>query len=463
MPYLALLTALSCGGEDLVLPADGNPPGSSSGQLLMAAGNNQSGSAGLALAEPVMVQLVDSTGHGIADQPVSWVVSTGGGSATPTNPATDADGFAAATWTLGSAGTNSLSAVVSGIGMVTFTATASQSNGGGGGGVGTLPSASASTVSADPASVQVRRVATIRVTVRDDAGAPVPGAIVTLTASGTGNTLKQPDQPTGSDGVAVGTLKSSVAGTKDVSAIVNGTIQISQTAQIFVTLAPPSRIEAVEGNNQQALVGQAVPVAPAVRVTNSAGQPVSGFTVTFVVTGGGGTVSGESQTTDADGIARVGGWTLGSNPGRNTLEAQAGSLNGSPVVFQATANAQSPPPPPPPPAAKPDHFVFRVPPHDVSRNQAFRVEVAIVDANGNVVPLNGIQIYLGLFREGHDTPSNSVVVGDRFEDTQNGIAAFNLSITDSDRYRIRALSDELPELGPHGPEPWLYSNPFEVK
>jgi hypothetical protein len=83
--------------------------------------------------------------------------------------------------------------------------------------------------------------------------------------------------------------------------------------------------------------------------------------------------------------------------------------------------------------------------------------------NGNVVPLNGIEIYVGLFREGSDEPVNAALVGDRFRDTQNGIAVFNLSITDTGRYRIRALSDELPELGPHGPEPWLYSGPFEVR
>jgi hypothetical protein len=128
LPSLGLLAALACGGEDLVLPPNGSPSGTSAGQLFMAAGNNQTGVAGAALAEPVMVQLVDSTGHGIADQPVSWVVNTGGGSATPAAPTTDSGGFASATRTLGSAGSNSLSAVVSGVGMVTFTATVHPSN-----------------------------------------------------------------------------------------------------------------------------------------------------------------------------------------------------------------------------------------------------------------------------------------------------------------------------------------------
>jgi hypothetical protein len=78
------------------------------------------------------------------------------------------------------------------------------------------------------------------------------------------------------------------------------------------------------------------------------------------------------------------------------------------------------------------------------------------------VPLSGIQIYVGVFRAGNDVPSNSVLVGNRFKDTENGVAVFNLSITERDRYRMRALTDELPQLGPHGPEPWLYSGFFNV-
>ena len=107
--------------------------------------------------------------------------------------------------------------------------------------------------------------------------------------------------------------------------------------------------------------------------------------------------------------------------------------------------------------------MFRVPPHGVNRNETFRVEVAIADASGDVVPRSGVEIYVGVFREGNDVPSNTVLVGDRFVETRDGIAVFNLSINDSGRYRMRALTDELPELGPHGPEPWLYSGFFEVR
>jgi Big-like domain-containing protein len=480
---LVLGAALACGGDDLVLPTNGSPGNPTPSQLQMAGGNGQTGTAGSALPNPVQVQVLDASGQGVPDQPVTWIVSTGGGQA-PQTTMSNASGIAEATWVLGSPGTNSLNAAVAGVGQVTFTATANEpggndngngngsgngngngsGNGGNGGGTGTIPSASTSTLSADPASITVGRgVSTLRVTVRDAAGAPVPGVVVTLSASGTGNTLTQPAQPTGSDGVAVGSLKSSVAGTKDVMAVVNGSVQLVQTAQVFVTAAPASRIAMVDGNNQSAEIGKPVAVAPSVRVTNDLGEPVAGVAVTYAVTKGGGSVSGASQITDANGVARVGNWTLGPKAGENTLQARAPSLSGSPVVFHATATAtEPPPPPPPPPAAAPDHFQFRVQPHDVGVNEWFTVEVAILDASGNVVPLDGTQIYLGLWPDGSNTPDNTRLAGDRFVNTNNGVAVFNLYIKRAGSYRFMARSDYLPKnLGPYGPE--LFSDTFRVR
>ena len=455
---LAPLTAvamLACGGDDLVLPTDETPSSRLPAALEIAFGNGQQGTAGATLPQQVVVQVVDEEGLGLVGQTVAWNVATGEGSVTPAS-VTDAEGLAAANWTLGNPGPNTLTATVVGLGAVTFIATARNSGNGGGG--GPVPSATSSTVSADPASIQVGSgVSTIRVTVRDAAGAPVPGAVVTLSATGSGNELIQPAGPTGTDGVAVGTLGSSIAGTKDVTATVNGTVQIAQTAQVFVAAAPAaSRVERVDGNNQRAESGSQVPVPPAVRVTNSAGEPMAGVPVTFVVTQGNGSVSGAEQTTDAQGIARVGSWTLGAE-GRNVLEARAGSLTGSPVIFEATGTT----PPPPPPASEPHHFVFRVPPHDVREDEWFTIEVAIVDASGNVVPLNGTEVYLGLFEVGDDHPSNGRLAGDRFEDTVNGIATFRLYVDHEGTYRFLARSDYLPKhLGPYGPE--LFSNTFDV-
>ena len=60
-----------------------------------------------------------------------------------------------------------------------------------------------------------------------------------------------------------------------------------------------------------------------------------GATVTFAVTSGGGNVTGATQTTNSAGIATVGGWTLGSIPGTNTLTATVSGL--TPLTFTATS------------------------------------------------------------------------------------------------------------------------------
>ena len=95
----------------------------------------------------------------------------------------------------------------------------------------------------------------------------------------------------------------------------------------------PTSIAISGGNSQAVKYGTAVPTPPSVVVTNAAG-PMPGVTVTFTAAAGGGTVSGGSVTTNAQGLATVGGWVLGPTPGTNTLKAAAGNIS---VNFDATA------------------------------------------------------------------------------------------------------------------------------
>lgn len=106
----------------------------------------------------------------------------------------------------------------------------------------------------------------------------------------------------------------------------------------FATVAAgASAIVINAGNNQTAVFGNPVPVAPRVQVTDPDGNGVAGVAVNFTVMSGGGSVTGASTTTDANGSAQVGSWTLGS-VGANTLRAQAAGV-GSTVTFTATATA----------------------------------------------------------------------------------------------------------------------------
>lgn len=90
------------------------------------------------------------------------------------------------------------------------------------------------------------------------------------------------------------------------------------------------------GDLQTAVSGTAVPTRPAVVLRDSGGAPIQGETVTFAVGSGGGSVTGATQVTDANGVATVGSWTLGTTDGPNTLIATSNGAVGSPQTFTAT-------------------------------------------------------------------------------------------------------------------------------
>jgi hypothetical protein len=308
------------------------------------------------------------------------------------------------------------------------------------------------------------------VRVTDSTGTPLAGQDVTWTVNGGGGAVDPVTGASNAEGLAFAEwILGPSPGLNVVEAQVSGADAVTFTATARTSGGGegggggdgggPARIAQIEGDGQTAEAGSPVSVRPAVQVTDSAGDPVAGVTVTFAVTGGGGTVEGPTQSTGSDGIARVGQWTLGDMPGTNTLEARSGSLAGSPVVFTADATA-----PAPAPQAVVDRLVYRFPPpRQAKKDQPFAVKVALVDKNGDVVPLDGILIYLGLFPQGSESPRNQLLNGNRFQSTVDGLATFSLSITEKGSYRLRALTDDLPELGPHGPEPWLFSYVFEVK
>ena len=101
---------------------------------------------------------------------------------------------------------------------------------------GSLPSVTRSTVTANPVLIAAGSgTSMITVTVLGDSGAPVPGASVVVQATGEGNILTQPSGPTGPDGVARATLQSTEPGDKIISAAVNESLGLSQTASVTVT------------------------------------------------------------------------------------------------------------------------------------------------------------------------------------------------------------------------------------
>jgi hypothetical protein len=176
----------------------------------------------------ITVTVKDAGGSPIGGATV--VLSATGSGNTVTQPAgpTDVNGVATGTLSSTAAGTKTVSATASGTAL-TQTATVTVTSG--------SISAAQSTVTVMPSFIAPStETSTITVTVRDLSGNPVSGATVALVATGSGNTLTQPASLTNSSGVATGTLRSTVAGTKTVSATANG-VSITQTATVTVSAA----------------------------------------------------------------------------------------------------------------------------------------------------------------------------------------------------------------------------------
>ncbi len=112
------------------------------------------------------------------------------------------------------------------------------------------------------------------------------------------------------------------------------------TANAKALAGPPDSLAVNAGDAQTAVAGTALATAPSVVVRDSLGNLVPGATVTFQVTGGGGSVTGATPKTDSTGVARAGGWTLGTVTGWNTLRAWVVGPAGDTLIvtFSATAN-----------------------------------------------------------------------------------------------------------------------------
>lgn len=205
-----LLLASACGGGDLVLPG-GSP---AAADLVKVSGDGQTAAAGDELPAPLVVRLVDESGNGVPAGSVQWETGAGGGNVSPATAETNQDGLASARLTLGpSPGANSASAIVAGLGTVTFTAVATGGGGGGGGGGGDDdgdddargPDHLVFQVEPSDAIENERITPAVTVAVMDRAGRLVPDfkiKIEVVLAQGSGELKGKRDRDT-KDGIAV--------------------------------------------------------------------------------------------------------------------------------------------------------------------------------------------------------------------------------------------------------------------
>ncbi|HEX2080131.1 MAG TPA: leishmanolysin-related zinc metalloendopeptidase [Longimicrobium sp.] len=178
----------------------------------------------------------------------------------------------------------------------------------------------------------------LQVMVRDRLGAGVAGVTVSFSLVGGGSTSAA-SAVSGANGVAsvTWTLGPLAGSTQLASATAAGLAPVQFTATAVA--GPAASATAAAGDGQTAAQGTAVAVAPRVLVRDAFQNPVAGVAVQFTVTAGAGGVTGATQTTDANGVAVVGSWTMGPGAGTNTLTATFPGTSVPAVVFTATAGA----------------------------------------------------------------------------------------------------------------------------
>ncbi|HEX3805677.1 MAG TPA: Ig-like domain-containing protein [Gaiellaceae bacterium] len=326
------LTATSAGltGSPLTFHATG--VAGSAGSMAANTGDNQTATVNTSVGTAPSVLVTDSHGNPVQGVAVTFAVGSGGGSLTGANATTGANGVATAgSWTLGTAaGANTLTASASGLPTVTFNATATAD---------TPSNLDVNAGDSQSATVNTAVATNPSVLVTDAYGNPVAGVAVTFAVATGGGSATGTSRVTGSNGVAtVGSWKlGTTAGVNSLNASASGL----STVTFHATGTPDSAasISASAGDNQSATVNTAVATAPAAIVTDQFGNPVQGVAVTFTVAGGGGSATGTSVTTGANGVATVGSWTLGTTVGSNSLTAAATGLTSA--TLHATGTADS--------------------------------------------------------------------------------------------------------------------------
>ncbi len=296
---------------------------------IKVSGDAQSGTVGDALAGTLRVKLQDRLGHAVAGREVSFGAAAGSGSASPVTAATASDGTASTTWTLGTApGAMTLNATSAGVTTAAaFTAVAAA------GAPASLTSAVGNNQTAR-VGVAVPVAPAARVTDRFDN--PIANVSVTFTAGIGSGTITGSPATTNAQGIA--TIGSWTLGTtpgvKSMAATATGLNFAAFNAT--ATIGPATALIVNAGNNQVAGIGTTLPVAPSVKVVDLFSNGIAGVTVSFSVTGGGGSATATTATSDATGVAAVGSWTLGSVVGANTLTATAVGM--TPLSLTATAS-----------------------------------------------------------------------------------------------------------------------------
>ena len=397
----------ACSDDNLTLPSEGAPA-----RIEIVSGNEQIARVSSPL-DSLIVKVSDSQGRPVAGVTVDFVlVNAQGGSVSPASGVTDAGGLAGTSITLGpQVGTLTGQAGVhqdQGSTPITadFSATAVAADANG------LVLVSGDDQSA-PVGTQLPQPLVVAVT--DGFGNPISGVTVTWSAPG-GGSVSEASTVTGDNGqTSVTRILGPTAGDQQTIATAGQLVGSPVTFTHHATAGNANAVNIVSGNNQEAPAGSKLPQPLVVQLLDQGGNPIANQAVSWVVGDGGGTANPETSNTDANGQAST-EWTLGPNPGTNTLNAVVSGL--TPAAFRAMGTGTGTPS---------TLAVITQPPSSVTVGATLSPApvVQVRDAQGHDVAVPGVEITVGLSQGNGQLNGTKTIATDG-----NGRAQFNdLSIS----------------------------------
>ncbi len=296
---------------------------------------------GVALTPAAVVRLIDGLGNTVptTGTAVNALLATGAGALSGTTSANTTLGVATFSNLIltGTAGPYTLNFGSAGLLGVTSPAVTL------GAGAANLIASNSTTAQGGTIGQAVAAPPSVRVT--DVGGNPVAGIAVTFAITAGGGTVL-PGTPVVTNASGIATVTSWTLGTTVGTNTVTASAAVPSGSPVtFNATSTAGAANLIASNSvttQSAVVGTNVGAPPSVIVTDIGGNPVSGVSVTFAVTGGGGSLGAPAVVaTNALGIATATSWTLGTGAGtnNNTVTASAAVPSGSPVVFTASGLA----------------------------------------------------------------------------------------------------------------------------
>ncbi len=315
---LGLLLAFgvsSCGdAEPLLFPAPAS--------FELTRNPSTEGRVGDPVERAPQIRVRDTSGAPRPGIRVEFQVTEGGGSVNPSEAITNDQGIAnVSSWTLGTVpGRNVLEARIEGLSPTTFEAQAA-------------PNAPVDvrlvTELQETEAVGADLEGRIRLEFRDRYENMVPGVPVSAEIIEGEGTLTHGAALSGEDGrwtLPRWTL-GPTPGEQRLRLTYGTGVPSTRVVAVQTVAAAPHTVAVIEGDAQVAPPGSEVEVLPAVRVEDRFRNLVAGVQVNFSVTAGGGSVTGAGPLTDGEGVARVGSWRLGPQPGMNRLTATVAGVD----------------------------------------------------------------------------------------------------------------------------------------